>query len=606
MVNYYGSNLSAEPDQWQQMSSLIDTTENWGTILLVDDTPDNLRLLSLALAQQGCEVCTATSGAIALACMEEIQPDLVLLDIMMPEMDGYEVCRRLKANPATQKIPVMFISAIHDVLDKVKAFKVGGVDYITKPVQMEEALARIEHQLKLRQLQQRLETQNLQLQKEIQERQRAETRLQYLNADLERQVQIRTAQLQLAYHFEATLKRITDRVRDSLDESQILQTALQELVQATGVESCNAALYDLEHQTSTICYEHTDSLDSFRGRVLEMNNFSEGYYQLLQGVSFQFCSWVSNSLPDYAAMLACPILDDQGVLGDLWLVSQSQHVFSEQDVRLVQQVANQCAIALRQARLYQAVQEQVKELEKLNQLKDDFLSTVSHELRTPMSSIKLATQMLEISLMQPQPPEKQGEALRYLKILHEECQREIDLINDLLDLSRLDAGTEPLILTTVALQNWIPHLAESFSVRAASRQQCLQFDLAPDIPALTTDFSYLGRILTELLNNAYKYTPAGGTIIVSAATVDTPKLDDPLYFQISVRNSSSEIPTQELSKIFDKFYRIPNNDPWKYGGTGLGLALVKKRMEQLQGSISVASEPGWVTFVLTLPQQEFS
>ncbi len=144
------------------------------TILIIDDTPDVLRFLSDALNQQGYEVCSAIDGGLALTQIHTIAPDLILLDIRMPGIDGYEVCERLKANPLTQEIPVIFISAMADSLDKVKGFDLGGVDYVTKPFQTEEVLARIEHQLSLRSLQKRLEEQNIRLQQELQAQQKVE------------------------------------------------------------------------------------------------------------------------------------------------------------------------------------------------------------------------------------------------------------------------------------------------------------------------------------------------------------------------------------------------------------------------------------------------
>ncbi|NJR50623.1 MAG: response regulator [Leptolyngbyaceae cyanobacterium CSU_1_3] len=134
-----------------------------GDILIVDDTLENLRLLSAMLSDQGYEVRSVTNGAMALVGMQTQPPDLVLLDINMPGMNGYEVCQRLKSNPALQAIPVIFISALHEALDKVQAFSMGGVDFITKPFQIEEVLARIEHQLTLRRLQLQLQDQNCRL-----------------------------------------------------------------------------------------------------------------------------------------------------------------------------------------------------------------------------------------------------------------------------------------------------------------------------------------------------------------------------------------------------------------------------------------------------------
>ncbi|WP_228055810.1 adenylate/guanylate cyclase domain-containing protein [Lusitaniella coriacea] len=136
-----------------------------GNILVVDDIPANLHLLVTMLRQQGYEVRAAVNGHLAISGAKTILPDLILLDIMMPEMDGYEVCQQLKANEKTQEIPVIFLSALDDTVDKVKAFEVGGVDYISKPFQKEEVFARIENQLHLRSLQKRVTEKNQQLQK---------------------------------------------------------------------------------------------------------------------------------------------------------------------------------------------------------------------------------------------------------------------------------------------------------------------------------------------------------------------------------------------------------------------------------------------------------
>ena len=134
-------------------------------ILAIDDTPANLRLLVGILTEQGYKVRAVPSGKLALAGIRQSPPDLILLDIMMPEMDGYEVCSQLKADEKTRDIPVIFISAINEVLDKVKAFAVGGVDYIAKPFQVEEVLARVETHLALQKLQNNLQYKNEELTK---------------------------------------------------------------------------------------------------------------------------------------------------------------------------------------------------------------------------------------------------------------------------------------------------------------------------------------------------------------------------------------------------------------------------------------------------------
>ena len=143
-------------------------------ILAIDDTPENLALLSQMLTEKGYKVRSVTKGSTALRGAKAAPPDLILLDVKMPEMDGYEVCQHLKANDRTRNIPVIFISALGDVFDKVKAFQVGGVDYITKPFQVEEVLARLSTHLTIRNLQLKLEARNNQLQQEIAQKTAAE------------------------------------------------------------------------------------------------------------------------------------------------------------------------------------------------------------------------------------------------------------------------------------------------------------------------------------------------------------------------------------------------------------------------------------------------
>jgi signal transduction histidine kinase len=147
------------------------------SILVVDDTPDNLRLLSAILTGAGYHVRKALNGQMALTACQTILPDLILLDINMPVMNGYEVCRQLKEMDKTQKVPVIFISALDDVLDKVKAFEVGGIDYITKPFQSTEVLLRVENQLKIGLLQSRLQEQNFTLKQALDELKQAQSQL---------------------------------------------------------------------------------------------------------------------------------------------------------------------------------------------------------------------------------------------------------------------------------------------------------------------------------------------------------------------------------------------------------------------------------------------
>jgi signal transduction histidine kinase len=298
-------------------------------------------------------------------------------------------------------------------------------------------------------------------------------------------------------------------------------------------------------------------------------------------------------------VLACPIVDDQGAIGDLWLFKPTDAEFDELEIRLVQQVANQCAIAIRQARLYQTAQRQVQELRRLDTLKDDFLSTVSHELRTPVANIRMASEMLEVNLARGGAAGISADkAARYLKILRHECEREAGLINNLLDLQRLTAEAQPLYLGVIELPIWLPQIMQPFEERAQAQQQSLQLELAPDLPPVLSDAASLARILSELLNNACKYTPKQQRITVRAEAIAG-------EITIQVSNTGIEIPASELPRVFDKFYRVPSTDPWQQSGTGLGLALVQRLVDHLGGAIAVVSEAGQTQFTLTLPHRPY-
>ncbi|MEY3867881.1 MAG: response regulator [Microcoleaceae cyanobacterium] len=196
-------------------------------ILVVDDTPDNLRLLSDLLTNNGYKVRNVTNGKMALDAAQLKPPDLILLDIMMPGIDGYEVCRQLKLKKETSLVPIIFLSAKNEVEDKVQGFGLGGVDYITKPYQAPEVLARIENQLRISDLQKTLRKKNQQLQQEIHDRVVAEEQLKLLNQKLEKIVEARTLQLQTQNQELLFLK---DQLQKKLEEEHSLSDLKSELI----------------------------------------------------------------------------------------------------------------------------------------------------------------------------------------------------------------------------------------------------------------------------------------------------------------------------------------------------------------------------------------
>jgi signal transduction histidine kinase len=250
------------------------------------------------------------------------------------------------------------------------------------------------------------------------------------------------------------------------------------------------------------------------------------------------------------------------------------------------------------------LKQRLEEIQQSNVLKDDFVNTIIHELRSPLATMKMSIELLQTT-------QNSQRHLFYLEALQAACNHEVELIDNLLNLQRLETQTFPIETETLHLQDWIPAIAEPFAIRAQQRQQILQVSVCAELPPVTLSRFSLERVVSELLNNACKYTPPHDKIILEVfqkqdkalrtnEASDDACIDQGASFWIAVRNEA-EIPASFLPHLFDRFYRVPNGDRWQQGGTGLGLSLVKKFVEQMQGTIQVHSAEGWTSFVIQLP-----
>ncbi len=451
--------------------------------------------------------------------------------------------------------------------------------------------------------------------------------LQSRNAKLEQQVRERTAKLHEQVQRDRLLTQIALRIHQSLNLEEILHASVDEVRQV--LQADRVAILHLESSNSGIVVAESVAEDwsSILGEIFPDTMWQEGEsVQEQQIYAVPQIDQATLSPEKYArfqkaqikAYLIVPILQDSNLWGMMCVHQCSNsRQWQSSEVDLLLQLATQVAIAIQQAQLYQQVQnlntdlerqvqertaelqQKVHELQHLNIIKDEFLSTVSHELRTPLANMKMAIHMLKVS-----PTQERRQV--YLEILEQECTRETDLINALLDLQRLEAAACPIDLEPVNLQVWLPNIIEPFYTRAQNRHQHLVVEFATNLPTINSNRASLGRILAELLNNACKYTANEGEIALRVkskgikkrpgkpASVLKPEIE------FTVRNES-EIPKEELPRIFEKFYRVPNADPWKQGGTGLGLALAQKLVEQLEGKIEVESGNGNTTFTVTFP-----
>ncbi len=540
-----------------------DTSANSATILIVDDTPNNLQLLFSYLETTGFKVLLAEDGETAIQIARTQLPDLILLDVLMPGIDGFATCSLLKSQPSTKEIPIIFLTALSETVNKVQGFKLGGVDYITKPSEQEEVLARIQTHLNLKRMRQALAVKN--------------------------------QELQQALNFEALIKRITDKIRDSLDETYCLRVATEELATALNLSSCQVELYNPQKTAATIVYEHNNTLPQCQGETRQVNDFPELYRQLLQKNPLQLVEPLPQFNPQgiQVTRLACPIFDERGIIGNLWGLRPPTEVFTDWEIRLISQVASQCAIAMRQARLYAESNQHIAELAKLNHLKDDFLKTVSHELKAPMSSIQLAAQTLESLLDTKKRAGRSHRFKRVVEIFRESCQKQKQLVDGLVTLSYVDTQATTIQPEQLHLSSWLSELIQPY-LRVKNQQQKLILTPIDEELSIVTDPTILERIMQELLTNAFKHTPKKGEI-----TIQTEKTASTT--SICVINTGVEISVEQQQLIFDRFYRISNNDGDK--SAGLGLTLVKKLAEILKAEVEVKSSQQKTSFCLKFPQQ---
>jgi signal transduction histidine kinase len=290
------------------------------------------------------------------------------------------------------------------------------------------------------------------------------------------------------------------------------------------------------------------------------------------------------------SVAAVPMLKDDELIGVIAVYRRDVRPFTEKQIELVQTFADQAVIAIENVRLFDEIQEKSRQLEEASQHKSQFLANMSHELRTPLNAILGYTELMTDGAY-GEPSEKM---LGVLTRLEANGRHLLGLINDVLDLSKIEAGQLVLELSDYSVQDIAQTVRSTLEPLAADKKLAFKLELAPDLPPGHGDGRRLTQVLINLVGNAIKFTDAGEVAIKAEAKNGS--------FYLSVRDTGPGISAADQAKLFQEFQQADNAITRKKGGTGLGLAISKRIIEMHGGRIWVDSQPGQgSTFAFTLP-----
>jgi len=520
-------------------STLNPNGEPW-EILAVDDTPGSLKLLTDILTESGYHVRPASSGQFALRSISSRLPDLILLDVKMPEIDGYEVCQQLKSMDQSKEIPVIFVSSLEEVTDKVKAFEAGGVDFITKPYQPSEVKARVKTHLAIHSLQKKLEEQNVVLMK--------------TQDELENRVRKRTAALHAS--------------------EQRFSLAMQ---------GANDGLWDWDIETGMVY---------FSPRWKSMIGYDE------DEISPELEEWESRIHPDDA--VAVKEKTNTILLGQsdifkfefrmrcksgsyIWILSRGFAVHNE-DGRPVRFVGTHVDITD-----LVAIQDQLRQSQRMEAV-GQLTGGVAHDFNNLLGIIIGNTDMLEYEIGEDErAKENVGAIIRAV-------ERAASLINRLLAFSR----QQPLSPETVSISNLITGLVDMLQ-RTLGETVDMRVDSDLNTWPAMIDPHQFENALINLALNARDAMSHGGVLTIRTTNVTLDEdyveryeeLEPGDYVEVIVSDTGAGMPLDVLEKVFEPFFTTKDVGE----GSGLGLSMVYGFVKQSNGHITINSEKNLGTTV---------
>ena len=551
-----------------------------GVILVVDDTEENRYVAAKWLERAGFRVALASSGAEALA-LASSEVELVVLDVHLPDLHGFEVARRLKQDPSTAHIPVLHLSAKYvSPGDRVSGLEGGADGYLTQPVVPDELVAQVRALLRLSRTERALRERNVELEMATRDAERA-------RVIAERALALSVALSKIATPQEVA-EAVIDHTRtifDAVGAVIVRHEALTDELEILGADNMSDDVRSAWQRFPRDA--HVPLADVVRtGEPIFLTSREE---------------WVAaypESLPlleatGHHANAIAPLIVDDRVIGALGVAYSAPRTFSSEDRALLQSTAQHAALAIERARLLESERASREAAESANRAKSEFLAVMSHELRTPLNAIGGYADLMEMGIRGPVTPEQHEDLHRIQR-----SQRHLlGLINGVLNYARVEGGHAHYELNDVQVDELLATCEALVAPQARAKNVALTFEGCASDINVRADGEKVRQVVLNLLSNAVKFTEPGGHVEL---TCTCESKSAPV--KISVHDTGSGIPATQLERIFQPFVQLDARLTRTRDGTGLGLAISRDLARGMGGDLTVESTPNaGSTFTLALP-----